>query len=60
MPLVTAGQVVAIGLPANFGLAPTSTASALPRRAGYGQWCPAAYSGERDRGFRTNVTEHSG
>jgi uncharacterized protein YgbK (DUF1537 family) len=30
MPLVTAGSGVAIGLPGNFGLAPSSTASALP------------------------------
>jgi len=30
MPLVTAGSGVAIGLPANFGIAPSSTASALP------------------------------
>lgn len=30
MPLVTAGSGVAIGLPANFGLAPSAGASALP------------------------------
>jgi uncharacterized protein YgbK (DUF1537 family) len=30
MPLLTAGSGVAIGLPANFGLAPSSQASALP------------------------------
>jgi len=30
MPLVTAGSGVAIGLPANFGIAPSSTAGALP------------------------------
>jgi len=30
MPLVTAGSGVAIGLPANFGLAPSNTASTLP------------------------------
>jgi len=34
MPLVTAGSGVAIGLPANFGLAPSSQASALPAAAG--------------------------
>ncbi|MBT2322273.1 four-carbon acid sugar kinase family protein [Variovorax paradoxus] len=34
MPLVTAGSGVAIGLPANFGLAPSSAASALPAAAG--------------------------
>jgi len=34
MPLVTAGSGVAIGLPANFGLAPSSTASALPAAGG--------------------------
>ena len=34
MPLVTAGSGVAIGLPANFGLAPSSTASALPAATG--------------------------
>ncbi|MDO8717784.1 MAG: four-carbon acid sugar kinase family protein [Polaromonas sp.] len=34
MPLVTAGSGVAIGLPANFGIAPSSTASALPPAAG--------------------------
>ncbi|NVM89182.1 uncharacterized protein YgbK (DUF1537 family) [Variovorax sp. SG517] len=34
MPLVTAGSGVAIGLPANFGLAPSSQASALPRAGG--------------------------
>lgn len=33
-PLVTAGSGVAIGLPANFGIAPSSTASALPRATG--------------------------
>ncbi|APW40344.1 hypothetical protein RD110_26675 [Rhodoferax koreense] len=30
MPLVTAGSGVAIGLPANFGIAPSNTASVLP------------------------------
>jgi uncharacterized protein YgbK (DUF1537 family) len=34
MPLVTGGSGVAIGLPANFGIAPSSTASALPRATG--------------------------
>ncbi|MDO8251758.1 MAG: four-carbon acid sugar kinase family protein [Rhodoferax sp.] len=34
MPLVTAGSGVAIGLPANFGIAPSSTASALPAATG--------------------------
>ena len=34
MPLVTAGSGVAIGLPANFGIAPSSTASQLPAAAG--------------------------
>jgi len=34
MPLVTAGSGVAIGLPANFGLAPSSQASALPPAEG--------------------------
>ncbi|BEP37996.1 four-carbon acid sugar kinase family protein [Variovorax sp. V59] len=34
MPLLTAGSGVAIGLPANFGLAPSSQASALPTAAG--------------------------
>lgn len=34
MPLLTAGSGVAIGLPANFGLAPSSQASALPPAAG--------------------------
>ncbi|MBN8755112.1 MULTISPECIES: 3-oxo-tetronate kinase [Variovorax] len=34
MPLVTAGSGVAIGLPANFGLAPSSQASALPEAGG--------------------------
>jgi len=33
-PLVTAGSGVATGLPANFGIAPSSTASALPRATG--------------------------
>lgn len=35
MPLVTAGSGVAIGLPANFGLAPSSTASELPAAQGW-------------------------
>ena len=35
MPLVTAGSGVAIGLPANFGIAPSNTASALPAVAGF-------------------------
>jgi 3-dehydrotetronate 4-kinase len=35
MPLVTAGSGVAIGLPANFRLAPSSTASALPPATGW-------------------------
>jgi len=35
MPLVTAGSGVAIGLPGNFGLAPSSTASALPPAPGF-------------------------
>ena len=34
MPLITAGSGVAIGLPANFGLSPSSTASALPAATG--------------------------
>jgi uncharacterized protein YgbK (DUF1537 family) len=34
MPLVTAGSGVAIGLPANFGIAPSSAASALPQAGG--------------------------
>jgi uncharacterized protein YgbK (DUF1537 family) len=34
MPLVTAGSGVAIGLPANFGIAPSSTAGALPPAGG--------------------------
>jgi uncharacterized protein YgbK (DUF1537 family) len=34
MPLVTAGSGVAIGLPANFGLAPSPQASALPKAGG--------------------------
>lgn len=34
MPLVTAGSGVAIGLPANFGIAPSSTAGALPPSSG--------------------------
>ena len=34
MPLVTAGSGVAIGLPGNFGLAPSSTVSALPPAVG--------------------------
>ncbi|MCM2297294.1 3-oxo-tetronate kinase [Rhodoferax sp.] len=35
LPLVTAGSGVAIGLPANFGIAPSNTASALPSAAGF-------------------------
>ena len=35
LPLVTAGSGVAIGLPANFGLAPGGTASALPDASGW-------------------------
>ena len=35
MPLVTAGSGVAIGLPQNFGLAPSSQASALPAATGW-------------------------
>lgn len=34
LPLVTAGSGVAIGLPANFGIAPSSTAGALPPAPG--------------------------
>ncbi len=34
MPLLTAGSGVAIGLPANFGLKPTPTTSALPHAQG--------------------------
>lgn len=34
MPLVTAGSGVAIALPANFGIAPSNAASALPRASG--------------------------
>jgi len=34
LPLVTAGSGVAIGLPANFGLAPSEAAAALPPAAG--------------------------
>jgi uncharacterized protein YgbK (DUF1537 family) len=34
MPLVTAGSGVAIGLPANFGIAPSPAASALPAASG--------------------------
>jgi uncharacterized protein YgbK (DUF1537 family) len=35
MPLVTAGSGVAIGLPANFNIAPSGTASALPPPCGW-------------------------
>jgi 3-dehydrotetronate 4-kinase len=35
MPLVTAGSGLAIGLPANFGIAPSNTASALPPARGF-------------------------
>jgi uncharacterized protein YgbK (DUF1537 family) len=35
MPLVTAGSGVAIGLPANFGIVPSSTASDLPAATGW-------------------------
>ena len=35
MPLVTAGSGVAIGLAANFGIAPSNAASELPRAAGF-------------------------
>ena len=35
MPLVTAGSGVAIGLPANFGIAPSIAASHLPLASGY-------------------------
>jgi len=35
LPLVTAGSGVAIALPANFGLAPTSQAAALPAASGW-------------------------
>ena len=35
MPLVTAGSGVAIGLPQNFGITPSTSASALPPRAGW-------------------------
>ena len=35
MPLVTAGSGVAIGLPQNFGMAPSAGASALPPRNGW-------------------------
>ena len=35
MPLVTAGSGVAIGLPANFGIAPSNAASELPRASGF-------------------------
>ena len=34
MPLVTAGSGVAIGLPANFGIKPSTVAAELPRAAG--------------------------
>lgn len=34
MPLVTAGSGIAIGLPGNFGIAPSSAASALPAASG--------------------------
>jgi uncharacterized protein YgbK (DUF1537 family) len=34
MPLVTAGSGVALGLPANFGIAPSNAASALPKAEG--------------------------
>jgi uncharacterized protein YgbK (DUF1537 family) len=34
IPLITAGSGVAIGLPGNFGIAPSSTASALPVATG--------------------------
>jgi uncharacterized protein YgbK (DUF1537 family) len=35
MPLVTAGSGVAIGLPANFGIAPSNAASELPPASGF-------------------------
>ncbi len=51
MPLVTAGSGVAIGLPANFGIAPNPAASALPAAQGL----KAIISGSCSRATNTQV-----
>jgi 3-dehydrotetronate 4-kinase len=51
MPLVTAGSGVALGLPGNWGLAPSSAAGALPAASG----CQAVVSGSCSQATQRQV-----
>ena len=53
MPLVTAGSGVAIGLPANFGIAPSNAASELPRASGFRAIVSGSCSAATNRQVRT-------
>ena len=55
MALVTAGSGVAIGLPANFGIAPSNAASALPRASGRRAIVSGSCSTATNRQVRTFV-----
>jgi uncharacterized protein YgbK (DUF1537 family) len=54
-PLVTAGSGVAIGLPANFGLAPSNEASALPAASGASAVIAGSCSQATNRQVRTFI-----
>jgi len=53
MPLVTAGSGVAIGLPQNFGIAPSNAASALPKASGRRAIVSGSCSSATQRQVRT-------
>jgi uncharacterized protein YgbK (DUF1537 family) len=55
MPLVTAGSGVAIALPANFGIAPSNAASALPKAAGAKAIVAGSCSQATNRQVRTFI-----
>ena len=55
MPLVTAGSGVAIGLPANFGIAPSNAASALPAPGGHRAVISGSCSEATNRQVRTFI-----
>jgi len=55
MPLVTAGSGVAIALPANFGIAPTHAASALPNPTGAGAVIAGSCSAATNRQVRAFI-----
>ena len=59
LPLVTAGSGLAVGLPRNFGVAPSNRASALPAATGYAAIVSGSCSVATNRQVRTFI-DHGG